>query len=192
MIEQGADFTTTNVILRKSRSRDKEAQSIYSRYLKPNIFIFRNRTESADAAVNRGGDKKYCVDSKKSGDERMSGYKGYSYADRVRELLSTNPINPRTQELLNQHSDRQKQRRGDYSPTHFEIKTNRAKDDTDHRRRTLVNAETRLGGNHLKQSSGSKHDPKIVVNVNSRDFPVKTPVVMNVTNHVTRTNINQR
>ena len=113
MIEQGADLTTANVILRKSRSRDKEAQSIYSRYLKPNIFIFKNRTESADAAVNRGGDKKYFVDSKKSGDERMSGYKGYSYADRVRELLSTNPINPRTQELLNQHSDRQKQRKGD-------------------------------------------------------------------------------
>ena len=182
MIEQGADLTTANVILRKSRSRDKEAQSIYSRYLKPNIFIFRNRTESADAAVNRGGDKKYCVDSKKSGDERMSGYKGYSYADRVRELLSTNPINPRTQELLNQHSDRQKQRRGDYSPTHFEIKINRAADDNDNRR----------GGNHQKQSAGSKHDPKTVVNVNSRDFPVKTPVVTNVTNHVTRTNINQR
>ena len=180
MIESGADLTTANVILRKSRSRDKEGQSIYSRYLKPNIFIFKNRTESADAAVNRGGNKKYFVDSKKSSDERMSGYKGYSYADRVKELLSTNPISPRTQELLNQHSDRQKQRRSDYSPTHFEIKINRAKDDTDQR-----------GGNHLKQSSGSKHDPKIVIN--SRDFPVKTPVVTNVTSQVTRTNIiNQR
>ena len=190
MIESEADLTTANVILRKSRSRDKEGQSIYSRYLKPNIFIFKNRTESADAAVNRGGDKKYFADSKKASDERMSGYKGYSYADRVKELLSTNPISPRTQELLNQHSDRQKQRNSDYSPTHFEIKTNRAKDDTD-RRRALVNAETRLGGNHLKQSSGSKHDPKIVIN--SRDFPVKTPVVTNVTSHVTRTNIiNQR
>ena len=183
MIESGADLTTANVILRKSRSRDKEGQSIYSRYLKPNIFIFKNRTESADAAVNRGGDKKYFADSKKASDERMSGYKGYSYADRVKELLSTNPISPRTQELLNQHSDRQKQRNSDYSPTHFEIKTNRAKDDTDHR--ALVNAETRR--NHLKQSSGSKHDPKIVNN--SRDFPVKTPVATNVTSHVTRTNI---
>ena len=179
MIESGADLTTGNVILRKSRSRDKESRSIYSRYLKPNIFIFKNRTESADAAVNRGGNKKYSVDSKKSGDERMSGYKGYSYADRVKELLSINPINPRTQELLNQHSDRQKQRRCDYSPTHFEIKINRAADVTDRR-----------GGNHEKQSSAAKHDPKIVVN--SRDISVKTPVVTNITNHVTRTNINQR
>ena len=181
MIESGADLTTGNVILRKSRARDKESRSIYSRYLKPNIFIFKNRTESADAAVNRGGNKKYSVDSKKSGDERMSGYKGYSYADRVKELLSINPINPRTQELLNQHSDRQKQRRCDYSPTHFEIKINRSEDVTDRRA---------AGNNHQKQSAAAKQDPKIVVN--SRDIFVKTPVVTNITNHVTRTNINQR
>ena len=74
-------------MLRQPRSRGdtRDSQSIYSRYLKPNIFIFRNRTESADAAVNRGGDKKYFADSKKASDERMSGYKGYSYADRVKE-----------------------------------------------------------------------------------------------------------
>ena len=88
MIESGADLTTrTGVMLRQPRSRGdtRDSQSIYSRYLKPNIFIFRNRTESADAAVNRGGNKKHFVHSKKSsGDERMSGYKGYSYADRVK------------------------------------------------------------------------------------------------------------
>ena len=62
------------VKLRKSRPRDKSS-SIYSRYIKPNIFSFKNK--SADPAVN-------CNKTRNMTGGDVTMYKNYSYADTVK------------------------------------------------------------------------------------------------------------
>ena len=111
------------VKFRNSRQRDKEKSSIYSRYLKPNLFRFKNRTQSADTgAVNCSKNQNV---NDKNASTSMSGYKSYSYADKVKELLKRDPISPKTYRLINQHSGNQKQRNEKFSPSTFEIKINK-------------------------------------------------------------------
>ena len=87
------------VILRHARTRDRDKPSIYSRYLKPNIFGFKNRTESADAAAVKRANKSRSADkSRPEPEEAMSGARRLSYAERVKELLRQEPVIPaRTQ-----------------------------------------------------------------------------------------------
>ena len=87
------------VILRHARTRDRDKPSIYSRYLKPNIFGFKNRTESADAAAVKRAHKSRSADkSRPEPEEAMSGARRLSYAERVKELLRQEPVIPaRTQ-----------------------------------------------------------------------------------------------
>ena len=87
------------VTLRHARTRDRDKPSIYSRYLKPNIFGFKNRTESADAAAVKRAHKSRSADkSRPEPEEAMSGARRLSYAERVKELLRQEPVIPaRTQ-----------------------------------------------------------------------------------------------
>ena len=115
-----ADFSPK---LRNSRQREKEKSSIYSRYLKPNLLMFKNRTRSADTgAINCS---KNVID--KNASTSMADYKSYSYADKVKELLKRDPISPQTYRLINQHSGNQKQRNENFSPSMLEIKINKTK-----------------------------------------------------------------
>ena len=87
------------VTLRHARTRDRDKPSIYSRYLKPNIFGFKNRTESADAAAVKRAHKSRSADkTRPEPEEAMSGARRLSYAERVKELLRQEPVIPaRTQ-----------------------------------------------------------------------------------------------
>ena len=84
----------------------REKRSIYSRYLKPNIFSFKSKCESADV------DSPVVHKSYVLNDKKMSG--GHkSYADRVKELLSYDST-PSTSDKLNQQS---RQRNYHFNPS---------------------------------------------------------------------------
>ena len=120
-----AQFQPQAVKLRNSRQREKEKSSIYSRYLKPNLLMFKNRTRSADTGAVNCSKNQNVTD--KNASTSMSGYKSYSYADKVKELLKRDPISPKTYQLINQHSSNQKQRNENFPPSMFEIKINKTK-----------------------------------------------------------------
>ena len=95
----------------------REKRSIYSRYLKPNIFSFKSKCESADV------DSPVVHKSYVLNDKKMSG--GHkSYADRVKELLSYDST-PSTSDKLNQQS---RQRNYHFNPSpSVDVRQNKTK-----------------------------------------------------------------
>ena len=103
------------VKLRNPPRNNREKRSIYSRYLKPNIFSFKNKTgDSADEAAGKVN-KNYVVNDKMSSSDTVMKHK--SYADRVKELLNYDPLPPPSQSQARQKLNQQNTAQRNYQFT---------------------------------------------------------------------------